>query len=405
MVGRRVVITGQGSVNALGRTAAETREAMREGRCGIGPLEFPDVDRLSIRIGGQIRDFDPEEHFARQKLPLYDRFTQFALVAAAEAVGQSGLDFSGELGEQAGVVLGTSGGGLQTQDENYRLVYQDGKNRVHPFVVPRLMNNAAASHVSMVHGLRGPTFTVATACASSNHAMGQAFNLIRSGMAQVVLTGGSESMLCFGGIKAWEGLRVMSREGCRPFSRDRSGLVQGEGAAVFVFESLEHALARGAEILAEVAGFAMTSDASDIVMPSQAGAVRAMKGALRDAGLAPERIGYINAHGTGTAANDRTECAAVREVFGAHADALAISSTKSMHGHLIGGTGAVELLACLMALGDGVIAPTIGYTTPDPECDLDVVPNTAREQRVDAVMSNAFAFGGLNAVIVLTAFD
>jgi nodulation protein E len=319
-------------------------------------------------------------------------------------MAQSGLEITEELAERAGVVLGTSGGGLQTQDENYRLVYQAGKNRVHPFVVPRLMNNAAASHVSMVMNLQGPTYTVATACASSNHAMGQAMSLIRSGQAQVVLTGGSESMLCFGGIKAWEGLRVMSTDGCRPFSLNRNGMVQGEGAAVFVFEELEHARARGAEILAEVVGFAMTSDASDIVTPNKMGAVRAMKGALRDARLNPEDIGYINAHGTGTTANDKTECAAVREVFGFHADRLSISSTKSMHGHLIGGTGAVELIACLVALRDGVIAPTINYDEPDPECDLDVVPNTARDRAVDAVMSNAFAFGGLNAVLALRRF-
>lgn len=400
-----MVITGQGAISALGNTSHKIQSAMREGRCGIGPLDFPDVERLQIRIGGQVRGYVPESHFSRQKLPLYDRFTQFALLAAAEAVAQSGLDFSGDLGEQAGVVLGTSGGGLQTQDENYRLVYQEGKNRVHPFVVPRLMNNAATSHVSMAHGIRGPSYTVATACSSSNHAMGQAFNLVRSGMARVVLTGGSESMLCFGGIKAWEGLRVMSREACRPFSQDRSGMVQGEGAAVFVFEALEDALDRGAEILAEVRGFAMTSDASDIVMPNMDGAIRAMIGALRDARLAPEDIGYINAHGTGTAVNDRTECAAVRRVFGTHADALMISSTKSMHGHLIGGTGAVELLACLMALRHGVIAPTIGYNIPDPDCDLDVVPNEARDHRVRAVMSNAFAFGGLNAVLVLSAAE
>jgi nodulation protein E len=404
VTGQRVVITGRGAYNALGRTAGATMEAMREGRSGIGRLDFQDVERLTIDIGGQIRDYEPEAHFTRQEISLYDPFTQFALLAAREAVAESGLDFTGELAEQAGVVLGTSGGGLQTQDENYRLVYQEGKNRVHPFVVPRLMNNAAASHVSMVHNLQGPSFTVASACASSNHAMGQAFSLIRSGQARVVVTGGSESMLCFGGIKAWEGLRVMSRDGCRPFSKNRNGMVQGEGAAIFVFEEYEHARARGATILAEVTGFAMTSDASDIVMPNREGAVRAMRGALRSAGLPPDAIGYINAHGTGTAANDRTECAAVREVFGSHADTLMISSTKSMHGHLIGGTGAVELLACLMALRDGVIAPTINFDEPDPDCDLDVVPNTAREARVGAVMTNAFAFGGLNAVLVLSAF-
>jgi len=398
---RRVVITGQGSINALGRTADETFASMREGRSGIGDLDFQDVDRLSIPIGGQIRGYRPEEHFSRQELTLYDPFCQFALLAAREAMAQSGLEIGEALAERAGVVLGTSGGGLQTQDENYRLVYQEGKNRVHPFVVPRLMNNAAASHVSMAWNLQGPSFTVASACASSNHAMGQALNLIRAGQADVVLTGGSESMLCFGGIKAWEGLRVMSRDGCRPFSLNRNGMVQGEGAAVFVFEDYDHARARGAAILAEVTGFCMTSDATDIVTPNQHGAERAMRGALRDAGLAPEAIGYINAHGTGTAVNDRTECAAVRAVFGAHADDLLISSTKSMHGHLIGGTGAVELLACVMALRDGVIAPTINYGEPDPDCDLDVVANEARERRVEAAMSNAFAFGGMNAVLIV----
>ena len=398
---RRVVITGAGTINALGHSVPATLEAMREGRCGIGELDMRDVDRLSIRIGGQVKGYDPEAQFNRQQIVLYDRFTQFTLLAAKEAVAQSGLTFSGELALTSGVVLGTAGGGVNTWDENYRAVYEEGKNRVHPFVVPKLKNNAAASHVSIEYGLNGPTFTVATACASSNHAMGQAFWMVRSGLAPVMITGGSESMLCFGGVKAWEGLRVMSKDACRPFSANRNGMVQGEGAGVFVFEDYEHARARGADILAEVAGFCMTSDASDIVMPSAQGAERAMTGALRDAGLNREDIGYINAHGTGTAANDKTECAAVAHAFGPHADRLMISSTKSMHGHLIGGTGAVELLACVMALRDGVIAPTIGYEEPDPECALDVVPNTAREAKVDACLSNAFAFGGLNAVIAL----
>ena len=397
----RVVITGAGTINPLGADVAATIAAMQEGRCGIGPLAIADVDRLSIRIGGQIRGYDETAHFNRQQIALYDRFTQFTLLAAREAIGQSGLTFSGDLADQTGVVLGTSGGGLNTQDENYRAVYEAGKNRVHPFIVPKLMNNAAASHVSMEWNLRGPSFTVATACASSNHAMGQAFNMVRCGMAKVMITGGSEAMLCFGGIKAWEGLRVMSRDACRPFSATRNGMVQGEGAGVFVFEDYDHAVARGAEILCEVAGFAMTSDASDIVMPSKQGAARAIAGAIKDAQLPRDAVGYINAHGTGTAANDKTECAAVADVFGAHADKLMISSTKSMHGHLIGGTGAVELLACIMALKDGIIAPTIGYEEPDPECALDVVPNVAREAQVDVALSNAFAFGGLNAVLAL----
>lgn len=398
---KRVVITGAGTINALGHDVAETLVAMREGRCGIGPLEFRDVDRLAIQIGGQIKGFEAEGHFNRQQMTLYDRFTQFTLMAAREAITQSGLEFEGDLANRAGVVLGTAGGGVSTWDDNYRAVYEEGKNRVHPFVVPKLMMNAAASHVSMEYNLRGPSFTVSTACASSNHAMAQAFQMVRSGMSPAMITGGSESMLCFGGIKAWEGLRVMSRDACRPFSANRNGMVQGEGAGIFVFEEYEHARARGAEIMAEVSGFAMTSDAADIVMPSKQGAARAMAGALRDAGIAPEKVGYINAHGTGTAANDKTECAAVADVFGQHADQLMISSTKSMHGHLIGATGAVELLACIMALRDGVIAPTIGYEEFDPECALDVVPNEAREASIEVALSNAFAFGGLNAVIAL----
>ena len=399
----RVVITGAGTINALGGSVPETLQAMREGQLGIGPLQMRDLDRLSVKIGGQIKDFDPEAHFDRQKLALYDRVTQLALLASREAMAQSGLEITEELSETTGVVLGTAAGGMNTWDDNFRSVYEEGKNRVHPFVVPKLMTNAAASHLSMAHNIKGPSLTVSTACASSNHAIGLAFQMVRSGMARVVLSGGADAMLTFGGIKAWEGLRVMSKTACRPFSANRSGMVQGEGAGVFVLETYEGAKARGAEILAELIGFSMTSDAGDIVMPNQQGAVRAIRGALRDARLDPQDIGYINAHGTGTAANDKTECAAVTEAFGAHAPALMMSSTKSMHGHLIGGTGAVELLACLMALRDGVIAPTIGYEQPDPNCALDVVPNVARQAKVTATLSNAFAFGGMNAVLALKA--
>ena len=399
----RVVITGAGTINALGGSVLETLHAMREGQLGIGPLQMRDLDRLTVKIGGQIKDFDPEAHFDRQKLALYDRVTQLVLLASREAMAQSGLEITEELSETTGVVLGTAAGGMNTWDDNFRSVYEEGKNRVHPFVVPKLMTNAAASHLSMAHNIKGPSLTVSTACASSNHAIGLAFHMVRSGMAQVMLAGGGDAMLTFGGIKAWEGLRVMSKTACRPFSANRSGMVQGEGAGVFVLETYEGAKARGAEILAELIGFSMTSDAGDIVMPNQQGAVRAIRGALRDARLDPQDIGYINAHGTGTAANDKTECAAVTEVFGAHAPALMMSSTKSMHGHLIGGTGAVELLACLMALRDGVIAPTIGYEQPDPNCALHVVPNVARQAKVTATLSNAFAFGGMNAVLALKA--
>ena len=400
---RRVAITGAGTINPLGHDVPSTLAALREGRSGIGPLRFRDVERLSVRIGAQVQGYDEAAHFSRPQLALHDRFTQFALISASEAVAQSGLQFDDEAGTRAGVILGNSGGGLSTIDDSYRAVYEEGKNRVHPFTVPRLMANAGSSAVSMAHGLMGPSFTVSSACASSNHAIGLAFQMIRSGMADVMLTGGSEAMLCFGGLKAWEGLRVMSPEACRPFSATRSGMVQGEGGAVFVLESWDHATARGAEILAEVAGFGMTADAQDIVAPTIDGPARAMRAALADARLHPEDVAYINAHGTGTAANDRTECAAVARAFGPRAGRLMISSTKSMHGHLIGGTGAVELLACVMALREGVVAPTIGWEAPDPDCPLDVVPNTAREAKVTACLSNAFAFGGLNAVLALRA--
>ncbi|MDE2789344.1 MAG: beta-ketoacyl-[acyl-carrier-protein] synthase family protein [Paracoccaceae bacterium] len=397
----RVAITGQGTINCLGRSVPETVAAMAEGRCGIGDLDILLRDRLSVRIGGQVRDFDPADHFERQQRSLYDRSVQFAIVAATEALNQSGLDISEALSPEVGVVLGSGCGGIQTLDQSYEALYGQGKNRVHPLVIPRSMTNAASSHVSMAWNLQGPCYSVSTACASSNHAMGQAFQLVRTGQARVMVTGGAESMLCFGGIKAWEGLRVMSRDGCRPFCRTRNGMVQGEGAAVFVFEEFGHAESRGAEILAEVVGFGMTADASDIVLPDPKGAARAIAGALRDAGTDSGSVGYINAHGTGTTANDRSECVAVRLALGVAAETVMMSSTKSMHGHLIGGAGAVELLACIAAVRDGIIAPTVGYRAPDPECDLDVVPNTARQHPVRVALSNAFAFGGLNAVLAI----
>lgn len=400
---KRVVITGQGTINAIGHNVKETLASFAAGTVGISQCSFQDIERLNIKIGAEIKEYSPNDIFSRQEISLYDPFTQFAVIAAKEAVLQSGLCFSDELAQNSGVVLGTAGGGLQTQDENYRMVFQAKKNRVHPFTVPRLMNSSAVSHVSMIHNLQGPSFTVSSACASSNHAMGQAFQMIRSGEAQVMLTGGSESMLCFGGIKAWEGLRVLSNTGCRPFCATRDGLVQGEGAAVFVFEEYEHACKRGANILAELAGFAMSSDASNIVMPSVNGAVRAIDKALRNASLSPSQIGYINAHGTGTKASDQSETQAIKQVFKEDAKGVMVSSTKSMHGHLMGGAGAVEILACIAALNDGLIAPTMGFCASDSSCDLDIVPNEARHYKVTATLSNAFAFGGLNAVIALKA--
>lgn len=401
---RRVVITGAGTVNALGHDVAQTYGALAAGRGAIGPLDIPEADRLAAPIGAQVRDWDAGALFSPRELAMLDPFAQYALASARQAMAQAGLTLTPALAARAGVILGTAGGGLGTTNDAYRAVYAEGRNRVPPLTVPRLMGSAGASQVSMALGLMGPSFAVSSACASSNHAMGLAFQMLRAGAVDVMLTGGSEAMLNFGGLKAWEALRVMSPDGCRPFCASRSGMVQGEGGAVFVFENYDHARARGATVLAEVLGFAMTSDAGDLVMPNQDGAMRAMAGALADAGLAAGDVDYINAHGTGTAANDRVEVAAIRAVFGAAADGLAVSSTKSMHGHLIGGAGAVELLACLMAL-DGVIAPTIGFRTPDPDCDLDVVPNVARQREVRVALSNAFAFGGMNASILLGHAD
>ena len=397
----RVVITGLGAISSLGLKCEEIFTSLKESYSGISSLDFLNVDRLAVRIGGQIHNYKPEQYFSKQEISLYDKFTQFALIAAHQAVLSSGIEINEENKGKMGVILGTAGGGLQTQDENYRQVYEEGKNRVHPLIVPKLMNNAAASHVSMKYNAQGPCFTVASACSSSNHAMGQALNLIRNGSVKIVLTGGSESMLCFGGIKAWEGLRIMSKEACRPFCATRDGMVQGEGAAIFIFEDLEQAMKRRANIFAEVAGFSMSSDATDIVNPNKEGAARAIAGALLDAKLNTDDIGYINAHGTGTVANDRTECAAIQEVFKDQAKALMISSTKSMHGHLIGGTGALELLSCILAINEGIVPPTINFKQKDFDCDLDIVPNYARDQKINCTLSNSFAFGGLNAVLAL----
>jgi nodulation protein E len=395
---RRVVITGMGTVNALGQDARATMAALAAGRSAIAALDLRDATRLSIRIGASVRDWRAEERFSPRELLLYDRATQFAVAAGAEAMAGAGLERAAIPDARAGVILGTAGGGLQSAEESYRAVFEAGRDRVHPFTVPRLMHNAAASALSIRWGLGGPSFTVASACASSNHAIGLAFQMIRAGAADLMLAGGAEAMLSFGGIKAWEGLRVLSPDGCRPFCATRSGMVMGEGAAVFVLETREGALARGAPVLAEIAGFGMTSDAADMVVPKPEGAVAAMRAALDDAGLSSRGIDHINAHGTGTAANDRSEAAAINAVF---ETCPPVTSTKSLHGHCIGAAGAVELVACILALRDGTIAPIAGHEAVDPECRLDLVTGQARKAKIDALLSNAFAFGGMNAVLAL----
>ena len=395
---RRVVVTGMGVVCATGQDAPSFLASLQAGRVGIGPIANIPTERLAVRVAAEIRGFDPASHFPPRRVALLDRTSQLALVAAREAVAQAGLGPTGGLTD-AGIVM-AGAVGLTTFDHAYRELYGEGATRVHPFTVPRLMPNAPASNVSIEFGVRGPCYSVTTACASSNHAIGQAMHMIRSGMVDTVITGGSDASVTVGFIKAWEGLRVLSPESCRPFSLDRTGLVIGEGAAIFVLESADRARARGAEPLAEIAGLGMSADGADLTAPSADGAARAMQAALADAACAPEAVGYVNAHGTGTRLNDRTEAAALRTVFGAHAGRLMVSSTKSMIGHCMTAGAALELAATVMALRDGIVPPTAGFTEADPECALDCVPNTARAAAVEVAMSNAFAFGGLNAVLV-----
>ncbi|MEO8741846.1 MAG: beta-ketoacyl-[acyl-carrier-protein] synthase family protein [Lysobacteraceae bacterium] len=399
---RRVVITGMGSISALGHDATACWQAMREGRSGIATIMAVQAELLKAPIAAEVRGFDPLQHFDEKKLVLLDRVSQFALVAAREAVAQSGIDFRADgFGDNTACIIGTGVGGENTNDQASRRLYADNNPRLHPLTIVRLMANAPASQVSIEFGLRGPAFAVTSACASANHAMAQAFHMVRSGVANAAVTGGSEACITYGVARAWESMRVLADDTCRPFCRQRRGLVLGEGAGIFVLEEYEHARARGATILAEFAGAGMSSDAADIVFPSRDGAASAVRRALDDARMNAEEVDYINAHGTGTPANDPTETAAIRQVFGAHADALAVSSTKSMHGHALGAAGALELVAVVGALRDGVIPPTTNFIDPDPECDLDYVPNTARDKPVRAALSNSFAFGGLNAVIAL----
>jgi nodulation protein E len=400
----RVVITGLGVISAAGHNAADFWDKVKNGRSSIGKITTIPTDTLTVRIGAEVAGFEPQEYFEKRQLGMLDRFSQFGLVAAREAVADSGVSFEGEAGERSASIIGSGVGGQTTLDASYWAIYAEKKTRVHPFTVPRLMINAATSHITMEHGIRGPAFSVASACSSANHAMGQAYLMVRSGMVDTAVTGGVEATITVGTMKGWEALRVMASDTCRPFSKGRNGMVLGEGAAVFVFESLEKAKARGAKIYAEVAGHGFSSDAMDITLPDVGGATRAIAGALKNAKLNPEDVDYVNAHGTGTAANDVTETKALKRVFGDNASSLPISSTKSMIGHALGGAGALELAAVVLGMRDGIAPPTANYVERDPECDLDYIPNEPREMEINAAISNSFAFGGLNAVMALKKF-
>jgi nodulation protein E len=395
------VVTGTGQLSSLGNDVASFGEALREGRSGIAPIESIDSSKLRMRNVAEVRGFEPNRDLPGRPVQWLDRFAQLALAAAIDAVRDSGVEWTDEMRERTAVVTGTAGGGQLATGNGYIELYERGRSRVHPLSVPRIMANAGASQIATEFGVFGPTYTVSTACASSNHAIGQAFWMVRNGQVDMALAGGSEAPFSFGYLKAWEAAQALDPETCRPFSKDRKGTILGEGAAMLVLEPLEHALARGAEIVGEIVGFGMSADAEHLTQPSGAGAVRAMRAALRDAELVPEAVGYINAHGTGTPLNDSTEARAICEVLGDRARRVPVSSTKSMHGHTQGAAGAIEAVATLLALRDGFIPPTANYTEPDRECDLDVVPNEAREADVDYALSNTFAFGGLNAVLAL----
>ncbi len=396
---RRVVITGMGMISSLGQTVNECWRALRAGSVGIRPIEQVDCTQLRFQNGAEVRGFEATEHFDRKLLMSLDRFAQFALVTAREAVAMAQVEWTPVLRERTAIVTGSCLGGTHSEDEFYSNFYGHAAKHAHPLTFLRAMGNAAASHISMEFGVTGPTYNLSTACASATHAIGQAFHMVRSGLVEMSLTGGSDSTFTRGYLKAWEALRVVAPDVCRPFSQDRRGMILGEGAAMLVLESLEAAQARSAHIYGEIVGFGMSADACHLTQPLSDGAARAMRTALQDAGFAPEQIGYINAHGTGTLVNDAAEVAAIRAVFGAHTDRLAISSTKSMHGHTLGASGALEAVATTLALQHSLLPPTANFTKPDPQCDLDVIPHEARPAEVEFALSNSFAFGGLNAVL------
>jgi nodulation protein E len=398
----RVVVTGIGVVSPIGSTREKFWSGLVEARSGIGPITLIPTDRLNIRIAAEVRDFDPSQHFDSKRLGMLDRFSQFAVVAARAAVQDAQLDITEEMALEAATIVGNGAGGMNTLDDSFFKLYGQNATRAHPLSIPRLMANAASSLISMDLGLKGPTFTIASACASGTHAIGQAFQMVRTGQAQVALAGGAEACITVGTMKAWEALRVMSADTCRPFSRTRSGLVLGEGAAMFVLEPREHAVARGAPIYGELKGFGMSADAGDITAIDPGGAARAISGALRDAKVNPDDVDYVNAHGTGTSLNDKGETIALRKAFGDSAERLAVSSSKAVLGHSLGAAGALEFAATALALHHQTIPPTANFEEPDPECDLDYVPNTARNAPIEIAMSSSFAFGGLNAVLVLS---
>lgn len=400
----RVVITGLGAISGLGLNADEFWGALKAGRCAIQPLN-PPLENVKITLAASVPEFDPENYFTAAELSLLDRFSQLAVIAAREAVVDAGLVCGEDILTQAAAIIGSGCGGKHTDEFTYEQLYKQQRSRAHPLTIPKGMPSAAASMVSFHLGIKGPAFALASACASGSHAVIQGMTMIQSGMVDVALVGASDAPFTYGLLKSWDALRVASNDTCRPFCVDRSGLVLGEGAGILLLESEQHATARNARIYAELAGCGMTSDAGHVTRPDIKGVTNAMKKALQHAGLSADDVDYINAHGTGTQLNDVTETEAIKQVFGEHAKKLAVSSTKSMHGHALGASSALELVATTLAIHHGLVPPTANFSVADKLCDLDYVPNTARQQEVNVAMSNSFAFGGLNAVVVLKKYD
>ncbi len=400
---RRVVITGLGIISGIGKNTGDFWQSIVNCQSGIAPVELVDRSKLRFQNACEVKNYNPSDYF--ENIDLIDRFAQFSLISAREAVKDANIEWTEELQENTCIILGTSIGGQYANETATNAAFSETKSRVHPLTVPRVMPNSSVGNISIKYGIKGASYTISSACASSNHAIGNAFWMIRNGVAEMALTGGSESPFSFAHLKAWEAIRVVSPDVCRPFSKNRQGMTLGEGGATLVLESLESAQKRGAKIYGEIIGFGMSADASHITKPSQEGAERAMELALKDAEVSSDKIDYINAHGTGTLANDSMETAAIHTVFGSHANNLAVSSTKSMHGHALGGTSALEAIATILGTQNGILPPTANYQEKDEACDLDVVPNEAREKRIDYAMSNAFAFGGLNAVLIFRKFE
>ena len=410
---RRVVITGMGVLSPLGQSVDEYWGSLVRGESGIGPMTIYDPTDYPCRIAGEVWGFDPGQYINPKEARRMARFSQLAVAAAGLATEDAGLNLSEEEPERLGVVIGNGNGGFPTTEEGARVLVEKGGMRISPFFIPMILPNMAAANVSRTFGLKGYSSTVTTACAAGNQAIGDAAEAIRRGAADVILGGGSEAGICGLGLGGFNVIKALTRQNdcpekaSRPFDAKRDGFVPAEGAAVLVMESMEHAVDRGGDIRAEVVGYGVSSDASHAVQPDEdgSGAARAIRWALEDAGVGPDEIDYINAHGTSTPMNDLSETLAIKKAFGERAYRVPVSGTKSMIGHTLGGAGALEAVACVKTITDGKIHPTINYEFPDPECDLDYVPNVSRSQQVDTVLSNSFGFGGQNACLVFRRFE